>query len=333
MFCVLRAVLLGACFTGLFSASSMAVSSGNVGANVPAAEDLLVSLASALRAKNYQGDFTFEHGSRMESFRISHGVVNGNEMEHLYQLSGKEEQVLHTGRPVTCGTLGSMLLGGGRLHASGVEVAGLDRHYQAAVVGTDRVAGRSAWVVNLMPKDTHRYAVSLAIDTKTHLLLRYVVLDTQKKSALERLQFVSLSAHNDAQILIGETSANHLVEFSQKACVYDVYSARSLSPWRPHWIPSGFVLVDYGYSELNGHRETYTDGLSSFSVFVNPLNASAAREPQLEGVATRGATTTLIRAVVLETDTLTVSFVGELPLGAAKKISASIRRYSIGSIQ
>ena len=75
--------------------------------------------------------------------------------------------------------------------------------------------------------------------------------------------------------------------------------------------------------------ETYTDGVSSFSVFVKQGGTAKLAEGQInQGVSSHGASMALITSLSKGGQTQHISVIGEIPLPAAQKISLSVKKIS-----
>jgi sigma-E factor negative regulatory protein RseB len=73
---------------------------------------------------------------------------------------------------------------------------------------------------------------------------------------------------------------------------------------------------------LTSPRKSYTDGLASFSVFLEPL--SAAIKPG-EGVQRAGSTVAYTRGRVLQQRPMLVTVLGEIPTNTARMVADSVR--------
>ncbi len=327
---VLRKVLftpvpLVALFVLLYS--TLSLSQSKELSSVPSAETLISQLGIAIREQSYHGVFTFEYSGKLETFGIDHLVEDGVEREYLYRTTGAEQQYYREGL-LSCGTIGGNLLKGRQLTSSNGGHYGLKHYYRFGVAGTDRVAGREAWVVQLVPSDEFRYGLSFSIDKESHLLLRYVVFDAQKHTALERMQFASLELDPNPSLLSSIAEGKPQLTTYQVAshqCVGARYSPEGHSPWKPTWLPPGYLLTGYTYSDSEGHMETYTDGLSSFSIFVNNAESAQRSDRQVhQGVSSKGAITALLSFVPYKESMLSVSVVGEIPPRVAQRITLSL---------
>ncbi|MFT7558785.1 MAG: sigma-E factor negative regulatory protein RseB [Flavobacteriales bacterium] len=297
----------------------------------PAGSALLNRMVSALRIHNYSGDFSFEYDGRLESFSIEHFADDSREFERLFRLTGNRQEFVRQGSAPRCGTIGGHLLAGSHLNLGSGDNLGLDQQYDITLVGQDRIAGKVVLVVNLVPKDSHRYGMSFFIDAENYLPLSYVVFDAQKKQAIERLQFVSIKTNLEKESFEPAQSGSAIALDSQ-LCIGSVFSPNGHSPWKPAWLPPGFVLSHFAESKQDGYMETYTDGLFSFSIFVKETDVVVSDNGRIEqGATSRGALLTLISQVPLQKSTrvsegVSVSVVGEIPFGTAQKLTRSISR-------
>lgn len=287
--------------------------------------DLLLRLETAEREMSFRGHYTHEHGGTIDTFEIIRLVVDGIEYEKTSKLSGVEREKVNIGRDTRCLTKSNHLLRGHHLNLKLGGAVSLEQSYNFYFLGEDRIAGRDALVVRIEPKDNFRYGYWLSVDKASGLIIRSVITSGKKK-ALERAQYVKvdeLAATLDPSTLL---SANELEEIRQTVAERDSghsacdLNVRFTAPWRPSWVPPGFLLTSYLYTDLDGHMETYSDGLGVFSVFVNDFKDSSSQRV----LAHRGATVALMSHMTLSDQTLNVSVVGEIPLLAAQKIASSI---------
>lgn len=297
---------------------------------VPQPLILLNRMVVALSSQSYVGEFTYEHRGPLESFRILQAIDGERHVERLYRMTGSELEFIRSSDSAQCGTLGGRLLAGMTMSSVDGQVYGIEKNYQLELAGRDRIADRTAWVLNLLPRDQHRFGMRLAIDEASNLPTRYTIFDAQKGVLLERLQFVSLETGIEVdEADFSNTPQNRSIEVSPQQCIGTRYTSASKSPWKPSWLPDGFVPSNYSYSEDDGHMESYTDGLSSFSIFLK-----SAKDEELEnytgrieqGSTARGAATTLVSLLPLEPRPIFVTVVGEIPLATAQKVTLSVQK-------
>ena len=292
----------------------------------PSVEFLLSQLSQAVQTQNYRGVFTYEYSGKLETFSIEHLVKDGVVQETLYRTTGADQSFSREG-PAACGTIGGNLLSGMQLTSSKGGRFGLKHYYRFRLMGNDRVANRDAWVIQLLPADEFRYGLSFSIDKSSYLLLRYLVFDAQKNTALERVQYASLETKFDESLQLQDESDSRFVsqEVAHRNCVGKQYTPSSDSPWKPTWLPPGFILMGYQYSESEGHMESYTDGLSSFSIFVNDVGPRKSGSQQVQqGVSSKGAVTAMLSTIPYRDSLLSVSVVGEIPPRVSQRITLSL---------
>lgn len=278
-------------------------------------DELLQKASVAVQERNYQGRYTYEAGSGLESLEIVHAVVNGIEKEKVFHLNGEEREFLRDGRPSDCVSTGNFLLRGGLMSVGGATVS-LSQNYHFYIRGDERIAGRNASVVQIIPRDEYRYGLTLAIDKSTFLPL--MSLTTSNKSVLERFQAVEILLDGfDVESALNPNGVVGSIDGSKHPCAKPEKGAIA---WQPQWVPRGFVLSHNSVNEAMGESLTYTDGIASFTLFVKPQDASKVKQ----GAARRGATTAYLGAFGSQTQVFQVVLIGEVPVGAAQQIVSSV---------
>lgn len=253
----------------------------------------------------------------METLEIVHLVKDGVEYERITHLNGPEREFLRNGRRHDCISAGSTLLRGGLVAHAGGSVS-LAQNYHFYIRGRDRIAGRDAEVVQVVPKDEFRYGMTLAVDSSSGLPLMSLTT-VSNKNAIERFQFIELQVGGqipDAE-LTPVAERHSVLDGSRTPCQSLPESA---SQWRAAWLPPGFVL-SHTSGGADGDALTYTDGIASFTVFIEPVADAAAFK---QGVARRGATVALMALVPLEGSPHGVVLVGEVPVATAQQVVAAI---------
>ncbi len=288
------------------------------------ASEILQHAASAARELSYRGRFTYEFGSALETLELVHWVDGGVEHERIAHLSGKQRAFVRSGLTQTCKMASAFLLS--NLDTDGKE-EGLAEHYQFFLGGEERIAGRPAYMVKIVPKDNFRYTHVLAFDRASGLPLLKLLSSDQM--TLERFQFVALEVGesvngDDDEAIVHEFQ--HL-NSSDAGCIPSAVSltVQNMSPWAVSWLPGGFVLSD---AKAAGQFEsvlTYTDGLSAFTVFVSASPATTDVSAFAPGVARRGATLALTNTAQYQGQIKGVALVGEVPLNTAKRVLASLK--------
>jgi len=286
--------------------------------SLPSVQALLSKMSQDAARINYRGSFTYQNQTRIElqSFRVEHWVENGIEHDRFLFLNGPERLIVRDGQPVDCKAMGDELLQGSFAHI-GKTLVKMDQLYQFEIRSQERIAGRVARVLQVIPKDPYRYGYLLSIDEETGLVLKSWLIDENARP-LERYQFISLELNPDIAQLKAQVLPR---QYKAIADVTPCNPTELTQPdnWQVAWVPPGFAFA--GQRKLaNGQAMLmYTDGLTTFSIF---LEATTSFVP--EGVGKRGATLAYMSRLVVKDSVYRVSVVGEIPVEAAAKIAQNI---------
>ena len=268
--------------------------------------------------------------AKLATFRVVHMVIDGIERERIVHLNGPRREILRTGDEVAyLLTPGDALLdlegatpGGayGRVFARRFE--NIAEHYDVVVKGRDRVAGRPATHLQVIPRDEDRLGYRLWLDDASGLLLRSELRDPSRTN-LEIFQFTSL--------LVGDAvDPGNLVSTTQGALVRQLAVAADDPPlddaaWHAGWVPAGFELTSantHGPADQTGGLSmlTFSDGLAAFSVFVEAMPETGAGHV----VSRSGATVALTHMASSARGNHLVTVVGEVPVSTARRIAAGV---------
>jgi sigma-E factor negative regulatory protein RseB len=253
---------------------------------------VLAEMASAMRTLDYQGSFIYQHSGRIDTLRVFHAGAP-RERERLISLNGPRSEVIRNGSTITCiqpdnsAVLYSNAPGRGLLPlVPDTADQSLREYYRISVSGTDRVAGYSADIVDIVPRDAYRYGYRLWIEKGTRLLLKSVVIDS-KQRPLEQLMFVSLeigTAPNDTDLVPSQSNL-----LSTTTAQADEIELRGGALWDVTRPPPGFTFrsARRARDALKGAQHlTYSDGLASVSIYVEPRAEGSAEMTTLAGKGT-----------------------------------------------
>lgn len=285
-----------------------------------AVNQLLQKMASVPHTLNYKGSFTYQHKDNptLQSYRILHWVENGVEHERLQQLNGAEREFLRSGKAIGCETLGDQLLQG-KVSQLGANIARLDQLYRFEIRGPERVAGRDATALLALPVDGFRHSLLLSIDNETGLVLKSWLVDESAR-ALERYQFIDLDLNPDITALQQHPAAQTQRSAISQLSECNPAQLKQPEHWRMDWVPPGFAFVGQRQVRTQIDMLMYTDGLTTFSVFIE---AAGAVIP--EGVAQRGATLAVMDSLSFKGKNYRITVVGEIPVVTAQKIAQNIK--------
>ncbi|WKE66419.1 MucB/RseB C-terminal domain-containing protein [Gallaecimonas kandeliae] len=264
--------------------ASPAASPQDPGAQPPAQEasadsqqamDWLSDLSKALTQGNYVLSLVKVQEGRVQPFRYEHGVIDGQEVEHLVFLNGPPREVVRKGGVVTLldmehspfsykadsirGPIPDALLS---------PPADLAQHYDLVLAGISRIAGHPAQLLRIVPKDNYRHGYWIWIDKDSHLPLR-VDRVAQDAAVVEQLMVVDLDELKAPSDHLQRVAA---VQFPAPSLNPQ---ARPLTLGKVTWLPPGFHPVVANYHRLAQLGEgvdywLYSDGLAEIAVYINP---------------------------------------------------------------
>jgi sigma-E factor negative regulatory protein RseB len=285
---------------------------------VQAAESWLQRLAKADQ-QSFQGTFIYERNGSFSTHGIWHKGGEAGGSERLLQLDGPAQEVLRVNGKPQCmsGALAEQVVDA-QWPARELNAGQLERRYDLRVLGRSRVAGRSATVLALIPRDQHRYAFELHLDDETALPLKSLLI-SEKGQLLERFQFVSLdlaTSFDDDALKPGKeckpVSLSKVTELSHS--------------WKAGWVPPGFELSQALQRSSPASSEPvaclmYGDGLARFTVFLEPLLGAGAEDARSQ----LGPTAVVSRRMSTTEGDMMVTVVGEIPLGTAERVALSMQ--------
>ncbi|VVO65294.1 Sigma factor AlgU regulatory protein MucB [Pseudomonas fluorescens] len=295
-----------------------------VPAHADDAQNWLTRLGQAEQQQSFHGTFVYERNGSFSTHNIWHRVQDGKVHERLLQLDGSAQEVVRIDGQTQC-VSGTLIAGLGDAPNSTARVLDpqkLKNWYDLAVIGKSRVAGRSAVIISLTPRDQHRYGFELHLDKETGLPLKSLLLN-DKGQLLERFQFTQLNTADmpaDKDVQPGD-DCKAVAVVSDKASAAKVAQA-----WHSDWLPPGFELTS---STTRKDPETkaqvnslmYGDGLARFSVFLEPLNGATVIDTRVQ----LGPTVAVSRRLSTSEGEMMVTVVGEIPAGTAERIALSMR--------
>lgn len=272
------------------------------------------------RELSYSGVISYQSADRMGAYRVVHGVENGREFEKIEPLDGGAEELVRLGHPVSCIHAGHQLLRFGDGDETNGLLGSLQRYYDVALGETTRIAERNAQQLIINPRDVYRYGYHLALDIETGLMLSSTLVN-HRGQPIERFQYVQLAL------------AEREIAPSRSAHVQPVHSPHGLLvapgaaaavadklPWLAGWLPAGFVLAETENDPVRGYAQTFTDGLSVMSVFMEP-----AQQPVDAILMREGATASYTRALQQNGRHWMLTVVGELPDRTVQQVASSVR--------
>lgn len=313
-------------------ASLLPVRSLRADDNLPVALDYLNRMGNALHSLNYQGTLVYLHGDQIETMQLIHKSDDTGEHERLIHLSGAAREVIRDGDMVICylSDIRSVVVGSRRFNSNFLTRLQTDfkrfvDNYNFTVDGEDRIAGRSAHIIQVIPRDEFRYGYKIWIDQETYLMLKSDLVDKQMQ-VLEQVMFTNVDVVDDipAELLKPAINSDTFTWHRGKDKGQGVSTIDK--GWKIGNMPTGFILTGHFKQQMPGSESAaehmvISDGLASISVYIESF---AAESQGFVGTSNLGAIN-LHGSVV---DDYKITVVGEVPETTVRMIAASISHQS-----
>ncbi len=291
------------------------------------AAEWLERMSRATHELNYQGTFVYMKDQTIETMRLIHASDEQGERERLVSLSGSSREVIRQDGQVTCYLPEKEALVSSHPSNTLNFPISLPTHweqlrnvYDFKVQGEQRVAGRPAVHVTISPRDTLRYGQNYWIDRESGLLLRSDIIDGTGE-VLEQLEFTSLQLMDKvAAELFQPEAGSKAVKRSQEES--EPHSNQVQSHWQLTNPPAGFTLdLQRQHTRSDSgvviDHLIYSDGLTSVSVFIEPLKSGTVLHSKS---LRRGSINIYSRQSAQQR----ITVLGEVPLATVKQIGDSI---------
>lgn len=250
-----------------------------------AVDDITVWLGKMVQAAhelNYTGTFVYQQGEALQSMHIVHAVDEEGEHERLVSLSGPASEVIRERDKVTCilPEANSLVV----KHAGQPrtfplippeEVDNLRHFYDIRLLGAERIAGKNARQIAIVPRDQYRYGQNIWLAEENGLLLKTQIVG-EKGQLIEQVMFTSLELRDEIPASMLEPQTKN------PAKVVELVPPEGDQPVSPEMSPSAWVVMDLpaGFKQKmtrlhslpKKHQPVehhlYSDGLASVSVFI-----------------------------------------------------------------
>jgi sigma-E factor negative regulatory protein RseB len=229
---------------------------------------------------NYKGIYISQNGQELKSVEITHALHGSEQFTRINLLDGNADEVLSHGKNVVIY----------HKHDNNVviqkreqqhlfpaifrgQISEIKKYYLLSFGMSERVAGRMTQRVNLIPKDSFRYAYSFWLDQETSLPLKMIISNIDKEileqSAFNKIQF-NTETNLEWFTPTLDSSKKYLIE---ESITKEINLNRF---WTAKNIPPGFKEVNFMVSKMSGinlvgNHSVYSDGLSYISLFVQPV--------------------------------------------------------------
>jgi sigma-E factor negative regulatory protein RseB len=301
-----------------------------VAATVRTDAQWLQLIQAAGQKSNFIGTVVMQQGGEVRASRIVHVFENGVSHERVQALDGTPREFLRIGNEVRCLWPAARQIvvewrpaqDGFPAFTDAAPTEVLSR-YVLRLEGVERVAGHECQVIVLSPRDALRYGHRLCVDRATGLLLSAQMFN-ERNDVLEQMAFTD--------IRIGEKIDRSLLNPSWPTQGWTVKRTehKPVDVSAKGWfmaVPDGFrrvrevlrKMIPGAEGERRAMQSVYSDGLATFSVFIEP-EAAAPQAAASEDLQAHGATHALSRRV----GNAMITVVGEVPSVTVRQVAQSV---------
>jgi sigma-E factor negative regulatory protein RseB len=288
---------------------------------------LLRQIQQAARHLNYEGVFTFQQGEAIESSRLVHVFDGQDEKERIEVLDGPPREYLRLNDEVQSLLPEQKIIL--REQQRGDRFPGLllsdpnllEAHYQLRLAPElYRVAGRACRVIEIVPRDAHRYGYRLCADSTSHLLLKAQTL-TGEGAVLEQVAFthVTIGQVINEQALQPSWPTTGWSTQHTKQQVIDLGALGWRVPAPPGYLPTSQLARVFA-EQRTVNQLVLSDGLATISIFIEPYRAE--RSEYLSQGASRSGSVNIF-GIRIANFWLTV--LGEVPAATLELLAQSIQ--------
>jgi len=288
------------------------------------ARKMLEQMATAMNQLTYQGTFVYVRDGEVDTMRITHVYDKDGVRERLYSTSGPQREVIRDRNGVRCILKDAGAIGENPIVTDSyfpelpqslfdIDASG----YRLETGGEARIAGQTARRVSIAAEDDFRYSYDFWLQEDTGLLLKWVLLDTNRK-ALAKLMFTqfAIGENVDLSELESDSPSADFIALS-KAGEEDRSMMRATPRWQPDNVPAGFKLTAHTKEKGNNgvvEHLVYSDGLAAVSIYVERNKNQPEDRTEVNQLGTNNAYSKVQSG-------LQITVIGEVPAKTVKSIA------------
>lgn len=293
-------------------------------AEAPSGKEWLRRSLLARHCVNFEARAVRAGTGGVRTLVLSHQVIGGEEHDRLVMLDGPPSTHQRSG-------VAAIFLddeGDASAPATPDTIAGhLEDFYQFRVTGNQRIAGREAVRVDIQPRDDYRYARRHWLDVETALPLKQELLG--ERGVLETFQLVELDAGQrytgtiPVESFSMESSSSQSPSPESSPIEPSMREPSGAGLWQAGWVPPGFISQpDRPDASMPGRvHHLYSDGLSTLSIFIEPLHGQPSLKP---GTHRLGASQAAVLQRRIGEQAYQVMAIGELPPHVLQQVVSSL---------
>jgi sigma-E factor negative regulatory protein RseB len=284
-------------------------------------------MGNAVQVTNYEGTVVRVREGKVDTFKVVHTVKDGVVREKVVIQDGNGLEIIRNGNEVHCilpdresvlveewnnqSTLFSTL------PSSDIRFGS---EYDVLIKDFERVAGRKAAMLAILPHDGYRYGYRIWLDTETGFPLQTQLIGDDN-NPLEHVKFADISIEQNilSSALAPSYSTDNWKWYTEPR---QTTKREVESDWVADEVPPGFRVVSTQQKILPEFEAPlthiiYSDGLVTVSVFVAPVT-----EKKRAGRSSVGASNSYSTVI----DDYRVTAVGQVPQITVEQIAKSMRR-------
>ncbi|MBK8323418.1 MAG: MucB/RseB C-terminal domain-containing protein [Betaproteobacteria bacterium] len=287
--------------------------------------------ADSARTTTFAGTVVHMTGERTSTSRITHIFLSGSEHEKIESLDGPRREIVRHNEDLQCyypdaKTVRLDRRVTARFFPAVVAgpVASIAENYTVKLGEVERVLGQDCRWIHLDPRDALRYAQRLCAELGSGLVMRARTL-SRKGQVIEQFTFTDLRmgphvSRGEVKSTFYGQSKDWRTDTQPRDEVKEVDTG-----WTVTALPPGFRKVKEMARRMPGRDKpvsqiVYTDGVASFSVFVEPVAAGAR---VAESTQTEEGDLSVFVGPVGESQ---VTVLGEVPPATAQQVGRSVAR-------
>lgn len=300
----------------------------------------LDKMSQASNQQNFQGTLIIRQKNQLQAIKVKQGVTGNGSWQTLESLTGENQTIFRQNNKVTtifpnkklvtiAGSSASSTNSKGPLHPSLPENRQIiKQHYTLKLSGDDRIANKVTQIIQMIPRDKHRYGYTFWLDKNSGMLLKCDLIDEQGL-VLEQLMYSDVELLKQAPVNNVDTKKLALYRKVNLSDNVDVVT----KSWHAKQLPAGFavtrsVMIRAAKAQEKGQQGdkplapsyhiVYSDGMASVSVFIERRNKL---DKPVIGKSSMGP----VNAYSSFVNDTYVTAIGEVPASTVRMIAQSIQ--------
>lgn len=285
---------------GSFASASLIaafLTSFNVWSSEQDSWQVLQKAAIAARALSYKGVFVCQSAKQIKSVEITHFYDGQHEFARNVVLDGAPREVLNqSGNVVIYNPRNGKIVIEKRRAQNmfpailPTDLNSIKASYSLRSGEIERIAGRTAQVLVLEPKDNLRYSYRFWIDTEYGLLLKSVMFNNRNET-LESIGFNQLALMNTVELDWFKPKIDHNKSYVMEQEQELIADVGSPIDWEIKALPPGYRKVDQMMRKVQGKsgpvtHVIFSDGLAFVSLFIEHVAKPTKEKPTPKNVLT-----------------------------------------------